>query len=85
VDGSWDEDLIKSLFWPVEVHFLSFKFLSHQEERILLHGTTTGIVCSQSGLLITLNGNINLKEEEQEKEGMQVECEITRCGTDYGS
>jgi len=67
------------------MYIVSFKFLSHQEERMLLHGIITGMVCSQSGLPITLNGNINLKEEEQEKEGMQVEWEITRCGTDYGS
>lgn len=42
---------------------------------MLLHGTITEMACSQSGLPIILNGNINLKGEEQEK---QVEWEITQ-------
>ena len=64
------------------MYIVSFKSLSHREERMLLHGTITEMACSQSGLPIILNGNINLKGEEQEK---QVEWEITQCGTNYGS
>jgi hypothetical protein len=81
IDGRWDVALIKSLFWPVDVHRILFQFIG--TGRIWLLGTSTETDYSQSNRHFIVNGNPNsgpgLLHHQQEDWGW------TQCGRNFGN